>query len=204
MKKEQIIEALKKQGIELSADKEKELIKELNILNDADIQNAKKDYEAKDKQIEELKANYEKDLEKSKQELSLKDIELKKYGQGGEKFVDLTEIEALKKFKNDTVEKENNVKKENAILELLRASKFDAKAEKLLLKAVPEYNPEFDDEFQVKNADKIKEALTKDYSSFIVQEQTGGAKASTQPPANGASSKTLSLTDAIAENMSAK
>lgn len=197
MKREQIIEALKKQGIELEADKEKEFIKELNILNDADIQNAKKDYEAKDKELAEIKTKHE-------QELASKIAELKKYEQGGEKFVDLTEVEALKKFKAETIDKENKGKQESALLELLRANKFDAKAEKLLLKAVADYNPEFDDNFQVKNADKIKEALTKDYSSFIVQEQSDGAKATTPPPANGASSKTLSLADAIAENMGQK
>ena len=197
MKREQIIEALKKQGIELEADKEKEFIKELNILNDADIQNAKKDYDAKDKELAEIKTKHE-------QELADKIAELKKYEQGGEKFVDLTEVEALKKFKTETVEKENKGKQESALLDLLRANKFDAKAEKLLLKAVADYSPEFDDKFQVKNADKIKEALTKDYSSFIVQEQSDGAKATTPPPANGASSKTLSLADAIAEKMGQK
>ena len=179
MKKEAILTILKNAGIELEADKEKEVLLELNKLNDADIQNAKKDYTTKETEIAELKAKYDNDM-------ALKDAELKKFAEGGENYIDRSEIDELRKFKADTIAEQTRVAQTNAIEKLIgdEKYKFDKKSVKLIGIATKDKFI-FNENNEITNVDEVMGELQKDYADYIVTEQVVGAS-----PTNVHSTKT--------------
>lgn len=179
MKKEAILTILKNAGIELEADKEKEVLLELNKLNDADIQNAKKDYTTKETEIAELKAKYDNDI-------ALKDAELKKFAEGGENYIDRSEIDELRKFKEDTIAEQTRVAQTNAIEKLIgdEKYKFDKKSVKLIGIATKDKFI-FNENNEITNVDEVMGELQKDYADYIVTEQVVGAS-----PTNVHSTKT--------------
>lgn len=169
MKKDAILQILKNAGIELDEEKQKELLIELNKLNDADIQNVKKDFTTKETEIADLKAKYENDI-------ALKDAELKKYGVGGEFYIDKDEFNSLKEFKTNTLA-EAKANLHNGLIEKLIGDdkyKFDKKAVKLIgLATKDKFN--FNDNDEITNADEIMAELQKDYADYIVNETIKGA-----------------------------
>lgn len=169
MKKEAILTILKNAGIELEAEKEKEFLLELNKLNDADIQNAKKDYTTKETELADLKAKYESDI-------ALKDAELKKFQEGGENYIDKTELDELRTFKNNTIAEKTKTAQANAIEKLVgdEKYKFDKKSVKLISIATKD-KFQFNEQNEITNVDEVMAELQKDYADYIVTETVKGA-----------------------------
>ena len=166
MKREEIKALLGKLGVEIDTDKEKEFISAILDANGNDITHAK---------------NGVKTYEQEYNDLTEK---LKGFEKGGANYIDAEEYKALKTYK-ETVENEKiKVAKDNAIKTLVDSENFDDKAKKLLYKAVSDYSPEFDEKYNIKNADAIKTSLKNDYADFILQEEKGGAKATVTPNKN--------------------
>lgn len=159
MKREEIKTLLGKLGVEIDTDKEKEFISAILDANGNDITHAK---------------NGVKTYETEYNDLTEK---LKSYEKGGKNYVDLDEYNALKTYKETAEAEKIKTAKDKAIKTLVDGENFDDKAKKLLYKAVADYNPEYDEQYNIKNADTIKQSLKNDYADFILSSQTGGATA---------------------------
>ena len=177
MKREELKRLLK--GVE-SADT---IIDDIMSINGADIENAKKEFDA------------------VVAERDAKEAELKKFDKGGEKFVDTTEIEALRKFKTDTEASQTRSKKESAILEALRAEKVSPKAEKLLMKAFDFEKIELGEDGKAKNAADLIKPIKTEFADYFVTEQAGGATAGNPVAASGGTPQPKTLADAIRMEM---
>lgn len=174
MKKEVILEALKNAGIELEEDKQKEFIKAIQVANGVDIELAKKDYADKEREIADLKAKYENDLK-------IKDEALKRYND--------TEIDELRKFKEQTLLERKNAIQDTALKELIGKDeyKFDKKAIELL-SAVAKNDVKFNDNNEITNAEELMSKLTEKYKDFVVSTTVEGAN-----PSQPQSSQTVDL-----------
>lgn len=159
MKREEIKTLLGKLGVEIDTDKEKEFISAILDANGNDITHAK---------------NGVKTYETEYNDLTEK---LKSYEKGGKNYVDLDEYNALKTYKETAEAEKIKTAKDKAIKTLVDGENFDDKAKKLLYKAVADYNPEYDEQYNIKNADTIKQSLKNDYADFILESQVGGATA---------------------------
>ena len=159
MKREEIKALLGKLGVEIDTDKEKEFISAILDANGNDINHAK---------------NGVKTYETEYNDLTEK---LKAYEKGGANYIDAEDYKALKTYKETTEAEKVKVAKDKAIKTLVDGENFDDKAKKLLYKAVADYNPEYDENYNIKNADAIKKSLTEDYADFILTKEQGGATA---------------------------
>lgn len=152
-----------------------------------------------------------KDIEKSKvdtssyeEKITKLQEDLKKFEEGGEKFVDAEELNRLKKFETDTLEKQTFEQKNNAVVDWLKENKASEKALKLLAKTV-DYKTVEVENGKVKNADTIFANLKTDYKDFFVEEQQGGATPSTPPTSKESGEKQPNtLAEAIAQKYDTK
>lgn len=164
MKKEIILEALKNAGVELPADKQKQFLRAIQTANGLDIENAKKDYADKTKELADLKAKYDSDLKQ-------RDDQLKKYNN--------SEIDELRKFKTDTLNAQKSARQETALKNLIGKEDyhFDKKAIDLLAIA-SKGKVKFNDNDEIENADELMAGLVNDYKDFVVSTKVDGAKPS--------------------------
>lgn len=169
MKKEVILEALSNLGVAIPEDKQKEFITAMQIANGVDITSAKKDYDDKVNELAELKGKY--------------DADLKRFQKGGENFIDREEYNSLKKYKEDTENKERQSAQTSAIEKLVGDEKyhFDKKAIKLLGIAARESGLKFNDKNEIENADEIMSKLTQDYGDYVVSRSVNGATPAPAP-----------------------
>lgn len=141
-------------------DNVKSIIDYIMAENGKDIAEAKKLNADLQANFNQTKADYEKQVKELQDKLGL-------YNDA--------EIEELRTYKKNSEEEKINNRKQEAILKLIRDNKFDAKAERLLAKAVEEYKPEFADDYSITNADDISTALKTDYAPFITTTSIDGA-----------------------------
>ena len=118
-------------------------------------------------------------LEKAEKELA----ELK---QGGDDWQAKYEKEKadFAEYKKETESKALMQEKSSAYKKMLKETGVSEKAIELILKSADLASVELEDG-KIKDADKHAEAIKKEYSDFIVSENTQGANTST-PPANNA------------------
>ena len=111
--------------------------------------------------------------------------EAAKYGKSDEKF------DALKaefdKYKAEVEARETKAAKEKAYRELLRKANVSEKRLDAILKVTALDGLELDENGALKDADKLTEAVKKEWSDFIEQEGKQGAKTPTPPENNGGS-----------------
>lgn len=146
MEKTELIEVLKKHGVELEETAQKELLNDIYALNGKDITKAKADYEKLKNDNAEL--------------LKYKDYE--------------SELNSLREFKTNT-EKAQADSLRNENLEKLISEKFDKKAVKLLVLAAKE-KAVFGDDNTITNSEDLLNNLTAEYSDYIVKETVEGAE----------------------------
>ena len=79
-------------------------------------------------------------------------------------------------YKADVTAKETKAKKTAAYRQLLKDAKISEKRLDSILKLSPVDDLEFDEKGDVKDADKLKEAIGKEWSDFVVTEETHGAQ----------------------------
>lgn len=112
----------------------------------------------------------------------------KKAEEQGEKDPFKVKYEALKdefkEFKAGIAAKETKAKKEQAFKTLLKEAGVSEKRIDAVLKVSDVDSIEFDDEGKVKDADKLKEGIKKEWSDFITTTSVVGANTAT-PPASG-------------------
>lgn len=163
MKKETIIEALEKANVQLEEEQLKAFIKAIQVANGYDIEKAKGDYDAKVKELADLQEKF--------------DAEVKSHEKGGEKYIDSTELEELRKFKADTIDAQNKKAQNTAIKELLSKDeyKFDKKAIELLTLVAKDKGIKFNDKNEIENADEFIKTMTTDFKDYIITEQKQGA-----------------------------
>ena len=114
------------------------------------------------------------------------------------------ELNRLKKFETDTLEKANIWAKNNAVVDWLKENKASEKALKLLAKTV-DYKTVEVENGKVKNADTIFANLKTEYKDFFVEEQQGGATPSTPPTSKESGEKQPNtLAEAIAQKYDTK
>ena len=99
------------------------------------------------------------------------------------------QYEDLKKefedYKADITAKETKAKKTDAYRRLLKEAKISDKRMDSILKLSPVDDIELDEKGEVKDADKVKEAIKKEWSDFIVTEETHGAQQNNPLGGNG-------------------
>lgn len=89
--------------------------------------------------------------------------------------------EEFETFKNDVSAKETKAGKENAYKELLKEAGVSEKRIAAVLRVSDVDSIELDTDGKIKDADKLKENIKKEWSDFIVTERTEGASTPTPP-----------------------
>lgn len=115
--------------------------------------------------------------------------ELKKYQKDGELYVDPYEVERLKQFEQDTLNRENNAKKTAALMKLFKGANASDGATKLLIKGSELDKIELDDKGEIKNGGEILKKAKADYADLF---GVGGNSGIPQEPSeqkNGGGSK---------------
>ena len=138
----------------------KDMIDQVMALNGEDIEEAKK-ANAQDISKYILKTDADKMVEEAKK---------------ANPDIDVKEFERLKQFEVDTKAANAKIEKANLLSNLLTEGKADAKAIKLLTKAVDLDSIQVEDG-KIKNSKEILDGLKKDYADFFIEEGTGGAGA---------------------------
>lgn len=161
MKRESIIEALEKAGVQLEDDKLKTFIKDIQVANGYDIERAKSDYDAKINELADLQNKY--------------DAEIKSHEKGGDKYVDETELNELRKFKVDTLNAQNKSQQNENIVKFLTDNKFDKKAINLLSMVARDKGAKFNDKNELENPDDFLKTMTNEFSDYLVTETMQGA-----------------------------
>jgi hypothetical protein len=87
-------------------------------------------------------------------------------------------------YKADVIAKETKARKTAAYRKLLQDSKISEKRLDAILKLSPVDDIELDDKGEIKDAENIKKSIEKEWSDFIVTEETHGAGVQ-NPPAGG-------------------
>lgn len=90
---------------------------------------------------------------------------------------------AFDDFKAEVTAKETKARKTEAYRKLLKDAKISEKRLESILKLSPVDDIELDDKGEVKGADDLKKNIEKEWSDFIVTEETHGAS-SQNPPSN--------------------
>ena len=90
---------------------------------------------------------------------------------------------AFDDYKAEVTAKETKAKKTEAYRKLLKDAKISEKRLESILKLSPVDDIELDDKGEVKGADDLKKNIEKEWSDFIVTEETHGAS-SQNPPSN--------------------
>lgn len=143
------------------------------------------------------------DIEKTKVEAINKAVEdaLKPYKEGGELFINRDEFKRISDENKAYKERDTKTARETAIGELLKTANFDAKATRLLQKAVGDYEPKFGENNKIENGDEIIEKMKVDYSDFIVTNKEGGfTPAKPQEPVKEIDSFTSGFMKEISNN----
>lgn len=89
--------------------------------------------------------------------------------------------EEFETFKKDVSAKETKAGKENAYKELLKEAGVSEKRIASVLRVSDVDSIELDTDGKIKDADKLKENIKKEWSDFIVTESTTGAQTPTPP-----------------------
>lgn len=101
-------------------------------------------------------------------------VEKSKYDELEAKLNKFKDYDELVKFKEDTLKKELNVKKTDAVIALLKENNANQKAVKLLAKEFDIDSIELDENGKVKNADDLIKGVKENYADFFTQEENGG------------------------------
>lgn len=88
-------------------------------------------------------------------------------------------------YKSDIASKETKAKKTSAYRELLKEVGISEKRMDSVMRVADIDSIEFDDEGKIKDVDKLKESVTKDWEDFIEKKGTQGAPTPTPPANNG-------------------
>lgn len=102
-------------------------------------------------------------------------VEKSKYDELEDRLNKFKDYDELVKFKEDTLKKELNVKKTDAVINLLKENNANQKAVKLLAKEFDIDSIELDENGKVKNADDLIKGVKENYADFFTQEENGGA-----------------------------
>ena len=105
--------------------------------------------------------------------------DLKAAGDGGYKEKYEKEHKAFEDFKTAQKGKETKEAKEKAYRELLKESGVSEKRIESVLKVTDLESIELAEDGKIKDADKHKETIKKDWSDFIVKQETGGVHTDT-------------------------
>lgn len=189
MKKEDILKVFTDNGVEIAEDKQSTILGELNRLSGIDVTNAKKDYENLTKDNETLTA--ELDKYKSGEYVEKAEYEKLKASQ-----IDTTELEELRKFKQDTEAKQTEELRKGVILKELDG-KFDKNAVDLIYLAAKD-EAKFDDKNELQDKDALLKDLEEKYASFTIKENVTGAKPAVVTD-NKAEKQPANLTDALTD-----
>lgn len=155
----------------------------------SDILSLLKDVENSKEICDKILGIHNAEINEAKQIDETKYISIEEYNALNEKYNNLNgdldkfkDYDELVKFKDETTKKEVNVKKTNAVLDLLKENKASEKAINLLVKQFDLNEIELDDKGKVINAtDKLNKIKT-DYVELFTTEAPGGA----QPALTGA------------------
>ena len=101
-------------------------------------------------------------------------VEKSKYDELEARLNKFKDYDELVKFKEDTLKKELNVKKTDAVIALLKENNANQKAVKLLAKEFDIDSLELDENGKIKNADDLIKGVKENYADFFTQEENGG------------------------------
>ena len=97
----------------------------------------------------------------------------------------------FEQYKNEVEAEKLATKKQAAVKALLAELKISDKRHDVVMRATDLTEVDLDDKGQIKNADKMREKLTADWSDFIETTETRGAPTPTPPANNGGNGVTL-------------
>ena len=105
--------------------------------------------------------------------------EIAKYQKGGEYYTDPKEIERLKTFEKETLTRETNAKKTEALTKLFKGAKATDSVAKLLISGHDLEKLELDDKGEIKNGAELLKKAKADYADLF-----GGSGDKGVPQAN--------------------
>ena len=132
-----------------------------------------------DEQIGSVMENYGKSVVNLQKSADEKDAELKKYQKGGELYFDPAELERLKTFEKETLTRETNAKKTEALTKLFKGAKATDSVAKLLISGHDLEKLELDDKGEIKNGAELLKKAKADYADLF-----GGSGDKGVPQAN--------------------
>ena len=132
-----------------------------------------------DEQIGSVMENYGKSVVNLQKSADEKDAELKKYQKGGELYFDPAELERLKTFEKETLTRETNAKKTEALTKLFKSAKATDSVAKLLISGYDLEKLELDDKGEIKNGAELLKKAKADYADLF-----GGSGNTGVPQAN--------------------
>ena len=132
-----------------------------------------------DEQIGSVMENYGKSVVNLQKSADEKDAELKKYQKGGELYFDPAELERLKTFEKETLTRETNAKKTEALTKLFKSAKATDSVAKLLISGHDLEKLELDDKGEIKNGAELLKKAKADYADLF-----GGSGDKGVPQAN--------------------
>lgn len=132
-----------------------------------------------DEQIGSVMENYGKSVVNLQKSADEKDAELKKYQKGGELYFDPAELERLKTFEKETLTRETNAKKTEALTKLYKGAKATDSVAKLLISGHDLEKLELDDKGEIKNGAELLKKAKADYADLF-----GGSGDKGVPQAN--------------------
>lgn len=97
----------------------------------------------------------------------------------------------FEQYKNEVEAEKLATKKQAAVKALLAELKISDKRHDVVMRATDLTEVDLDDKGQIKNADKMREKLTADWSDFIETTEMRGAPTPTPPANNGGNGVTL-------------
>lgn len=103
--------------------------------------------------------------------------EAQKYQKGGELYQDPAEFERLRTFEQDTLTRDANTKKTDALTKLFKSANAGDSATKLLIKGTDLAKIELDDKGEIKGGADILKQAKADYSDFFADSGEEGAGA---------------------------
>lgn len=188
MKKEVIIEALKKAEIELDEGKLKEFLHDIQVANDADVKGFKL-------QISDLEAKHAEALKEKEDLIAEKNAQIASFDTAG--------YEDLKKYKTENEARLLASKQEDAVKAFLKDNQYSSN-DVLMTYIMNKIKPEFDDDFKIKNSEAVLAGLNEHAKQYKITEQQSGATATTPPAQADIKATPTTLRDALAQKFNMK
>lgn len=136
--------------------------------------------------IDEIMRINGKDIEDMKKQVETLQNKLNAYGQGGEKYIDPADYEALKTYKTESEQKQQKEARRTAVKNLLSENNADEKTSKILIDIAEAMDIKLTSDGKVKDGEKLIGDWKQKYGEDVfAASQPGGGLGGQKPSTDG-------------------